>query len=355
MLKKKLMHFVLTSILMVGLAACGSGANSESSGSSQTAPSNGSNAAGEAPKANYPEKPITFMAPAGAGGGLDVMARTMAKVLPQLNLVDETITVENRPGGGQVTGTTEFANKEIGNDYKLMITSTPFVLNYIKKEGTAPVSFRDVTPLARLQMDFEGIAVRADSKYQDLQSFLADLKADPSKLTIVGGGAPGTLDYLNSILVADKAGVDITKVKYLAYDGGGEAMTALLGGNADAMTSDLSSFAEYVKAGQVRVLGIGAPARVEGFDDIPTYKEQGIDLVVINWRGVFGPKDMSAEAKAFWEDVLQKLSDSPEWKAELEKIGLQNGYLGSEDFIKYLETEEATYLETLQKLGLAKE
>lgn len=358
MFKKKSMVVALTAVLAFMLAACGSGSNKDSSPSASQ-PAGGSSPSAsqsDAPKSNYPEKAISFMAPAGAGGGLDVMARTMGKVLADIKLVDQTITVENKPGGGQVTGSTEFAIKDAGDDYKLMIASTPFVLNYIKKEGTATISFRDITPLARLQVDFEGIAVKADSKYKDLKSFIDDLRADPSKITMVGGGAPGTLDYLNAILVADKSGgIDITKVKYNSYDGGGAAMTALLGGNGDAMTSDLSSFAEFVKAGKVRILGIGAPERVQGeFNNIPTYKEQGFDLVVANWRGVYGPKDMSADAKAFWEDALKKLSDSPEWKAELEKVGLQNGYMNSADFIKSMEEEEASYLETFKKLGLAK-
>jgi len=222
LLRKKVLATMLTLILAVSLAACGSGSNSapaaSSSGSSSATSSSSASggAASEAPKSNYPEKAITFLVPSGAGGGIATMPTTIAKVLSDLNLVTQPITVENKPGGGQVVGTTEFALKDVGNDYKLMITSTPFVLNYIKKEGTATISFRDVTPLARMQMDYEGLAVRADSKYQTLQDLLDDLKADPSQVTFVGGGAPGTLDHLNSVLVADKIGVDISKLKYVA-------------------------------------------------------------------------------------------------------------------------------------------
>ncbi|WP_248930745.1 tripartite tricarboxylate transporter substrate binding protein [Paenibacillus hamazuiensis] len=350
--KKRVTTMILAGSLAVSLAACG-GEGKEAGPNSNASKSAGS--AASSAKSNYPEKPMSLFVPAGAGGGLDVMARTMAKVLPAAKLVEQTMTVENKPGGGQITGTTEFAMKDAGNNYKLMITSTPFVLNYVKKEGAATVSFRDVTPLARMQVDFEGIAVKADSKYKDLKSFVDDLKANPSKVTIVGGGAPGTLDYLNSILVADKSGVDITKIKYVAYDGGGEAMTALLGGNGDAMTSDLSSFAEYIKAGKVRVLGIGAPEKIKGeFSGIPTYKDQGLDLVVANWRGVFGPKNMADAAKKYWEEKLKALSDSKEWNDELAKIGLQNGYMNSADFIKSMEAEESSYSATLKKLGLGK-
>lgn len=341
--RKRWIMFVLTLVLTLGLAACG-GANTT-----------GGNESEKEKESTYPEKAITIMAPSGAGGGLDMASRLVAKLAVEQELVDQPISVENKPGGGQVIGTTEFALKEVGNDYKLLLASTPLVLNYIKKEGNASVSFRDVTPLARMQVDYGVIAVKADSTFKDLNSFLDALKSDPSSITISGGGAPGTWDYLNSILVAEANGVDGSKVKYTAYDGGGEAVTALLGGNTDILTSDLSSVAEYIKSGDIRVLGIGSKERLTGeFANIPTYKEQGIDVVTENWRGLYGPKDMSPEAKEYWEETLKTISESDEWKAELAAAGIQDGYMNSEDWIASMESEEKMYLELYKKLGLAK-
>src|SRR6185312_16309423 len=141
-------------------------------------------------------------------------------------------------------------------------------------------------------------------------------KADPNSITIAGGGAPGTLDYLNAILLGEAHGIEGSQIKYTAYDGGGEAMTALVGGHADALTTDVSGVAEYLKAGKIKVLGVAAPERMSGdFADLVTYKEQGFDVEVANWRGVFGPKDMSDDAKAFWEEKLKALSESDEWNA----------------------------------------
>lgn len=349
-LGKKLVGLLAVGTLAFSLAACSGGGSSNTSSSE-----GGKDSEPKKEASGYPDKMITIIAPAGAGGGLDTAARTLAKVSADTGLIEQSISVENQPGGGQVLGMTDFIQKEAGNDFKLLLPSTPIVLNYIKKDGTAPYSFRDMTPLARLQVDYPVIAVNADSEFNDLKSFFDAIKADPTSITIAGGGAPGTLDHLNSILLAESQGIDGNQVKYTAYDGGGEAMTALVGGHADALTTDVSGVAEYLKAGKIKVLGVAAPERMTGdFADLVTYKEQGFDVEVANWRGVFGPKDMSDEAKAYWEEKLKDLSDSEEWNAELAKMGVQNGYMNADDFLAALEKEEADYLELYQKLGMAK-
>ncbi|MDQ0247694.1 putative tricarboxylic transport membrane protein [Bacillus fengqiuensis] len=243
-------------------------------------------------------------------------------------MVSQTATVENKPGGGQVVGTVEFATREQGNDYKLLVTSTPFLLNYLKKEGNSPVFFRDITPLAQLVTEHDVLAVSSDSKYKDLKALYTDLAADPTSITFAGGSGPGAFDHLNVIYPAMKAGVDPKAIKYVSYDGGGEALTSLLGGNADVISSDVSSVYEYVKAGKVRILGVSSPERLPGqFKDIPTYKEQGIDAELTNWRGIFGPANMSGDAKKYWEEQINSLIATEEWKQELEKQGWQDGYM----------------------------
>ena len=176
MVKKKWLMGMMTGLLAFSLAAC--------SGTDKTS---GDNSEKEQ-KEYKPEKAISIMAPSGAGGGLDTAARMVAKLASEEGLVKQPITVENKLGGGQVLGTTEFATQEVGNDYKLMLASTPCVLNFIKGEGTATVSFRDVTPLARLQVDYGVLAVKADSKFKDLKSFMDAMKTDPSSLTVSGVG-----------------------------------------------------------------------------------------------------------------------------------------------------------------------
>ncbi len=342
MLKKSWQSVLCVSIIALSLGAC-SGNSSAGTAGSGTAES------------TYPEKPITIVVPSGAGGGIDMAARNLAKVADREKLVPKPITVENKPGGGQVVGTVEFANKEKKNDYKLLVTSTPFILNYVKKEGNSPVSFRDVTPLARLQTDYGVLAVRPDSKYKDLASLFEEMKADPKKVVFAGGSAPGSFDHLNVILPAMKTGIDGKAVKYIAYDGGGEAVTALLGGSADVLTSDVSGIMEFVKAGKARILGISSAERLSGeMKDIPTYKEQGVDASLTNWRGIFGPKEMSADAKAFWEEQLKALTASEAWKNELKLQGVQDGYMAADEFAKAMVADEAMYKEIYTQLGMAK-
>ncbi|MFJ5770760.1 tripartite tricarboxylate transporter substrate-binding protein [Psychrobacillus sp. NPDC093180] len=341
---KKIFTLILLSMLLVMLAACGN--EPENTSAEAETPSSDS---------NYPEKALTFIVPSGAGGGLDTMGRTLSSLLSTEKLVDKAITVENNPGGGQVVGTVAFANKEKGNDYKMLIASTPFLLNHIKKEGNSPISYRDITPIARLVTEYDVLAVPADSPYQDLQSLMTALKADPQSITFSGGSGPGSFDHLNAIYPAMKSGVDIKSMKYISYDGGGEALTALLGGNADVVTSDVSSVYEFVKSGDVRILGISAPERLEGaFAEIPTYKEQGIDAVLTNWRGLYGPADMSDDAKAFWSETIANLSETQGWADLMEKQGWQDGFMPEAEFIKLMEEEEAMYTAIYEDLGMAK-
>lgn len=305
-----------------------------------------------------PRKQVTILAPAGAGGGLDMVARTMAKVFDAKKIVTQPIAVENKPGGGQVTGTVAFANQDAKNDHKLMVASTPFILNHIKKDGNSPIGPDQVYPLAMLQVDYAVIAVKTDSKYKTLKELFDAVKANPSSVQFVGGGAPGTWDHLNSILLARNAGVDLKALKYNTYDGGGEALTALLGGHGDAMTSDVSSIKQYVQAGKVRVLGVSSATRLaddEIIKGVPTYKEQGYDVVTTNWRGAFLGKDVPAPAKKYWGEKMAQLTATQEWKDELKKQGVIPDYKDAKAFYDHIKADQAMYTAIYKELGMAKQ
>lgn len=304
-----------------------------------------------------PKKQVSILVPAGAGGGLDMVARTMSKIFDAKKIVTQPIAVENKPGGGQVTGIVYFANKEAKNDHSLMVSSTPFILNHIKKDGNSPIGPDQVYPLALLQVDYGVIAVNADSKYKTLKELFDAVKANPTSVQFVGGGAPGTWDHLNAILLARKAGVDIKAMKYNTYDGGGEALTALLGGHADAMTSDVSSIKQYVQAGKVRVLGVSSTARLaddEVIKNVPTYKEQGFDVVTANWRGAFLGKDVPAAGKKYWGEKVAELTGTQEWKDELKKQGVIYSYKDAKGFYDLIKSDQAMYTEIYKELGMAK-
>ncbi|MFC0215302.1 Bug family tripartite tricarboxylate transporter substrate binding protein [Paenibacillus chartarius] len=340
-------------ILAAGLAACGSNAAKPSD---TAAPAGaGKEPAAPAAKSGYPERAVSIVAPSGAGGGWDMTARTIAKVLAESKAIDKPVTVENKPGGGGAVFLAEYATKDVKDDYKLFVSSPPILINHLKKEGNSPFGYNDTTPLAQLTKDYGAVAVAADSKYKDLKSLLDDMKADPSKLTVAGGSAPGSMDHLVSILPAFKYGIDPKKVKYVSYDGGGEAVTALLGGNANVLGTDASSLDQYVKAGKIRILAVAAPSRLGGsLKEVPTMKEQGIDAEFLIWRGFFGPKNMSAGAKSYWEATIKKMVESDVWKKEMQANNWETDYKKADDFKAFLSQQENQLKDMLTALGMQK-
>ncbi|KKI93830.1 transporter [Bacillus sp. SA1-12] len=337
---RKILIVVIVGLFTLVLAACG--------GNQEAGSKNGS-------VTSYPEKPITIVAPSGAGGGWDLTARSLAKVLTETKLVNETITVENKPGGGGAVYMAEFATQEKNNPYKLMISSPPILINHEKKEGNSPYGYEDTTPLAQLTRDYGAIVVRKDSSFTDLTSALEAIKADPSKITVAGGSAPGSMDHLIAVLPAFKYGIDPKAVKYVSYDGGGEAVAALLGGNADIIATDASTIGEYVKSGKVRVLAVSSTERLdEELAEVPTFKEAGIDAEFTIWRGVFAAKEMKEAELAYWKEALKELSENEAWVKELETNGWESAYKNAEDFKAFLDEQNVVVQELLTALNMKK-
>ncbi|QEY21951.1 tripartite tricarboxylate transporter substrate binding protein [Psychrobacillus sp. AK 1817] len=333
---KKFAPIALVATLTLGLAACSSDD-------------------GGVKASEYPKNNITLVAPSGAGGGWDLTARAIAKTLNDTKLVEKPITVENKPGGGGAVYMAEFATKEVKNDHVLMVKSPPILINNNKAEGNSPYGYKDTTPLAQLTRDYGAIVVKNDSKFESLQDVLDAIKADPKAVTLAGGSAPGSMDHLVGVLPAHEAGIDPKSVKYVPYDGGGEAVAALLGGNADVIATDASTIATYVKSGDVRVLAVSSSERLEGeLAEVPTFKESGIDAEFTIWRGIFGPKEMSEGAVTYWSEKLEKMTETDEWKAELERNGWASEYRNSEDFTAYLEEQDEVIVELLTALGMQK-
>ncbi|WP_204559027.1 tripartite tricarboxylate transporter substrate binding protein [Bacillus mesophilus] len=338
---KKLLSVLFISLLVFSLAACG-GTNQETAGEAETS-------------SKYPEKPITIVAPSGAGGGWDLTARAIAKVVGETKLVDQNITVENKPGGGGAVFLAEYATQDTKNPYKLFVSSPPILINHSKKEGNSPFGYQDTTPLAQLTKDYGAIVVNADSPFTDLNSLLEAIKNDPTKITAAGGSSPGSMDHLVAILPSFKFGVDPKQVKYVSYDGGGEAIAALLGGNADFIATDASAVGEYVKAGKVRVLAVSSTERLSGdLADVPTFKEAGVDADFTIWRGLFGPKEMSEAELAFWQGKLDELSTNETWLQELQANGWESEYKNAADFKVFLEKQDEVITELLTALDMQK-
>ncbi|WP_339296624.1 tripartite tricarboxylate transporter substrate-binding protein [Paenibacillus sp. FSL W7-1279] len=304
---------------------------------------------------DYPKKPFIVTAPSGAGGGWDKTARSLTKVLTETKLIEQTMTVENKPGGGGTVFLAEYVAKDNEDPYKLFVSSPPILINNLKKEGNSPFGYKDVTPLAQMTKDYGAIAVPANSKFTDLQSLIDAIKADPTSVTLAGGSAPGSMDHLISVLPAFKSGVDPRTVKYLSYDGGGEAIAALLGNNADAIGTDISSLGSYLKAGKIKILAVTSSERQGGdFADVPTLKELGLDAEFTIWRGVFGPKGLTEEQLAFWDKTLKALSENEAWQKELVANDWASEYRNAADFKAFLEEQERDVQELLTALGMQK-
>ncbi|TSI04161.1 tripartite tricarboxylate transporter substrate binding protein [Lysinibacillus sp. BW-2-10] len=343
-MRKKLITFGTALMLSLGLAACSS--------SSEKTETSGPAADGSS---GYPESNITIVAPSGAGGGWDLTARAVSKVMSDTSQVEKPITVENRAGGGGAVFMAEYATKEAENDYMLMAKSPPILINNLKAEGNSPYGYKDTTPLAQLTRDYGAIVVKADSPFNKLTDLLEAIKKDPTSITMAGGSAPGSMDHLVGVLPAYGYGIDPKIVKYVSYDGGGEAIAALLGGNADAIATDASAIAEYVKSGDVKVLAVSSAERLSGeLENVPTFQEEGVDAEFTIWRGLFGPKNMSEEAYEYWTTKLSEMVETEEWKSELERNGWQYEYRNAEEFTAFLEEQEAVISELLKALDMHK-
>ncbi|WP_336636794.1 tripartite tricarboxylate transporter substrate binding protein [Lysinibacillus fusiformis] len=337
---RKISKVMIAGLLFTSLVGCSS--------------SNGETADGKQ-ASNYPKSNITIVAPSGAGGGWDLTARAVAKTMNDTGLINKSIQVENKPGGGGAAFMATFSTKEASNDYMLMVKSPPILINHEKAEGNSKFGYKDTTPLAQLTRDYGAIVVKKDSPFQTLEDVLNALKDSPKDVTLAGGSAPGSMDHLVGIIPAYKAGIDLKTIKYVSYDGGGEAVTALLGGNADVIATDASTIATYVKSGDVRVLAVSSSERLEGeLAEVPTFKEAGIDEEFTIWRGIFGPKNMSEDAVTYWSEKLQAMSESEEWQAEVTRNGWQAEYRNAEEFTTYLDNQNKIIVELLTALGMQK-
>ncbi|MGE5674852.1 MAG: tripartite tricarboxylate transporter substrate binding protein [Mycobacterium leprae] len=326
-----------------------------SAGCSSTTKTPAATASGDktaaAPASKFPEKPIEFIAPSGAGGGWDTTARVAAKVLNEQKIVTQPITVQNKEGGGGAVGLAYLKSKK-GTAYTVNVYSPPLLLNNLN--GSTPDSYKDTTPLAMVMTDYDVLAVAANSPYKTLGDLFAQAKKDPKSIKLGGGSAPGSMDHIAYIKAAKAAGVDVKLVPYVSFQGGGEAMTALLGNHVDVITTGISETLEQARAGKIRLLAVLAPNRLDIIKDVPTAKEQGVNADFAIWRGFFGPPGMPEDAKKYFESAFDQMLKSDAWKAEAAKQGWNTVYKNSADFTQFLDQQNTEMAALLTDLGLKK-
>lgn len=299
-----------------------------------------------------PENP-ECIAPANAGGGWDFTCRQVGKTLQDEGLIPSTMQVQNLAGGGGGVAYAEVVNKRSDDDDLIVAASSATATRLA--QGAFPGNSMDqVRWIGSIGADYGVIGVAADSEIDTLPQLMEEIKEDPTAVSVGGGSAVGGWDHLKMLIAADAAGVeDLRSVKYIAFAGGGEAITQLLAGSLQAYTGDLSEAQGFVDSGDLKILALLAPERLGGeFSDIPTAKEQGIEAVGANWRGFYAPGDMSDEAYDYWVDTISTLYDSDAWKTVMENNGLAPLDLHGEEFETFVSDSVAEIKGLSQEIGL---
>ncbi|MFB2552842.1 Bug family tripartite tricarboxylate transporter substrate binding protein [Ensifer soli] len=289
----------------------------------------------------------TIIAPANPGGGWDQTARSLQSVMQQEG-ISGNVQVQNVPGAGGTIGLAQFASQSAGNPNALIVGG--YVMVGAILTNKSPVTLKDVTPIARLTGEYEAIVVPASSELKTIGDLIAALKADPGAVSWAGGSAGGT-DHIAVGLIAKAAGVDPTKINYIAYSGGGEALAAILGAQVTAGISGYGEFEAQVQAGTLRLLAVTSAERMAGVE-APTLKESGLDVVVENWRMVAAAPGLSPEQKAAVSADIEKLATSAGWQEVLKTKGWQDSYLSGDAFDAQLDKDIQATEAVLKDIGL---
>lgn len=293
-------------------------------------------------------KGLEIMAPAGPGGGYDQLARATQQVLQSEGLASG-VQVINVPGAGGTIGLAQFVTgKKRGNN--LMVIGLGMIGAIVTNK--APVGLDQVTPLARLQGEYQPLVVAADSPVKTLDDLVRKFKADPGSVSW-GGFALGSPDHILSGLVVKAIGGDVAKMNYIVAGAGGEMLAQVMGGHITVATGGLAEFAQQLQSGKLRALAISSPERLPGVD-IPTFKEQGVDVELVNWRGLVAPGEIRPADKKALEDAIARMVKSAAWQDILKQRGWVDLYLPSDRFAAFVKEEQVRIEGILKDTGLVK-
>ena len=281
-----------------------------------------------------PLRSLTIIAPAAPGGGWDQLAREMQREVERQHLA-VAVQVENVPGAAGTIGLAQLINSRRGDGEALLVNGLVMLGAILWNQS--PVSITQVTPIARLTGESEIVAVPATSPHRDMQSLVRALRENPAAVAWGGGSAGGT-DHILAGLIVAAADVDPRRTNYIAFSGGGEAVTALIGGQVTAGISGYSEFAQHIESGRLRAIGISAPRRLPDLD-VPSLIEQGLDVELENWRAVVAPPGLSGAQRRALTAVVERMAHSESWRATLTKLGWTDSYLAGSAFDEFLDEE----------------
>jgi putative tricarboxylic transport membrane protein len=292
------------------------------------------------------------IAPANPGGGWDFTCRQIGKIMFDIGAVDKPIQVTNMAGAGGGLAYNHVV-AERNDDADLIVAASSATTTRLAQNAYAGMTADRVRFVGAIGADPGVIVVAKDSKFKNLADLIDTIKANPGSVSFAGGSATGGFDHMKPLMLLQRAGfTDIRKVKYISLDGGADAITQTIGGFTQAMTGDMSEVVGFLKAGEIRVLAVLTDERIPGFEDIPTAKEQGFDVVAVNWRGLYIPKGVSDDTFDMWAGRLQKVADSDEWKQAMAANGLAPFTKVGGDFQSYIDGVVAEVRKLSKELGV---
>lgn len=288
-----------------------------------------------------------IMIGANPGGGYDQAGRGIGKALQEAG-VASNITYENKGGAGGTIGLAQFVNSSKGDPNALVVVGGVMVGAIVQNKP--PITLANATPVARLMAEYNVFVVPANSPLKSMKDVVEQMKKDPASVKW-GGGSKGSIDHLSVAMIAREAGVDVTKVNYVPFKGGGEATAAVLGGHVTVGTSGWGELQEFITSGKMRAIAITAPQRLKGVN-VPTLKEQGIDVDIGNWRGVYGAPGITPEQRKALEAAVVKATKTKSWAETLEKNNWSPVVLTGPELDKFVDEDHARLRALMVKLGM---
>ena len=304
-------------------------------------------ATGAMPLPTWAAANLKMMIPANPGGGWDTTGRALGKALQEAG-VASSVSYDNKGGAAGAIGLAQFVNGSKG-DANAMMTMGAVMLGGIIT-GKPPVSLSQATPLARITSEYNVFVLPADSKLKTMKDVIEQMKKDPGSVKW-GGGSRGSTEHIAAAMIAREVGVDPAKINYVAFRGGGEATAAILGGNVTVGGSGYSEFAEYITTGKMRAIAVTSDARLKGID-VPTLKEQGVNVVIGNWRGVYGAAGITPEQRKALIEMIVKATKTKAWAEALEKNNWTPAVLTGTEFENFVDNEFASLRAVMAKSGM---
>jgi putative tricarboxylic transport membrane protein len=304
-------------------------------------------AAGSLPLAAHAAPTVKMMIPANPAGGWDTTGRSLGKAMVDAKVAD-AVQYENKGGAAGIIGLAQFVNSAKGDPNALLMMGAVMIGGIIT--GKPPVQLQQCTPIARLTSEYNVFVVPANSPLQTMKDVVAQLKKDPGSVKW-GGGSRGSTEHISACMLARNTGVDPKKVNYVAFRGGGEAVAAILGGNVTVGGSGYSEFAEHIAAGKMRAIGVTSQKRLPGIN-VPTMKEQGYDVVLGNWRGIYAGPAISAQQRKDLTDLVVAATKSKSWQESLAKNAWTPAVISGKEFEDFVEYEFASLRAIMHLSGM---